>query len=198
MGIFGKNPFKKVKREEITQAILELEKKKDEYQDDIFIKEKYIKEKISQGKKAKTISEKKVLSSRVLALQNQVKAIQKKLSFMEKKIYLIEQVKLAIDDRDFNKYNQTTAIGKLLKDSNKLQSFLTEVVSDKELADRELLDQVDMVDNIMGSYQADDEIYGESEELDNIMALMTEDIDDESLEEESVSESKEKEGPSNV
>lgn len=172
MGLFKRNPLKNIKREDVVDAIIDLEKKKDELQDDIFIKEKQVNQKLHRGKKSKSLSEKKLLANEVLMLQRQVKASQKRVGFIDKKIYVTEQIKLAIDDMEFAEYNNKSTVGKLFKNNNQLEKFLTNVVDMKTLADEDLLQQIDLVDNIMGTYEADDNLYGESQEVNDILSLM--------------------------
>jgi hypothetical protein len=175
MGLFKRNPLKNIKREDVVDAIIDLEKKKDELQDDIFIKEKQVNQKLHRGKKSNSLSEKKLLANEVLMLQRQVKASQKRVGFIDKKIYVTEQIKLAIDDMEFAEYNNKSTVGKLFKNNNQLEKFLTDVVDMKTMADSELLEQIDLVDNIMGTYEEDDSLYGDSKEVNDILSLMEDD-----------------------
>jgi hypothetical protein len=175
MGLFKRNPLKNINREDVVEAIIELEKKKDELQDDIFIKEKQINQKLHRGKKSSSLSEKKLLANEVLMLQRQVKSSQKRVGFIDKKIYVTEQIKLAIDDMEFAEYNNKSTVGKLFKNNTQLERFLTDVVDMKTIADSELLEQIDLVDNIMGTYEEDDNLYGESKEVNDILSLMEDD-----------------------
>jgi hypothetical protein len=175
MGLFKRNPLKNVNRDDVVEAIIELEKKKDELQDDIFIKEKQINQKLHRGKKSNSLSEKKLLANEVMMLQRHVKASQKRVGFIDKKIYVTEQIKLAIDDMEFAEYNNKSTVGKLFKNNSQLEKFLTDVVDMKTVADSELLDQIDLVDGIMGTYEMDDNLYGESKEVNDILSLMEDD-----------------------
>ena len=175
MGLFKRNPLKNIKREDVVDAIIELEKKKDELSDDIFIKEKQINQKLHRGKKSSSLSEKKLLANEVLMLQRQVKSSQKRVGFIDKKVYVTEQIKLAIDDMEFAGYNNKSTVGKLFKNNSQLEKFLTNVVDMKSMADSELLEQIDMVDSIMGTYEEDDNLYGDSKEMNDILSLMEDD-----------------------
>lgn len=175
MGLFKRNPLKNVNREDVVDAIIELEKKKDELQDDIFIKEKQVNQKLHRGKKSNSLSEKKLLANEVLMLQRQVKSSQKRVGFIDKKIYVTEQIKLAIDDMEFAEYNNKSTVGKLFKSNTQLEKFLTTVVDTKTMADQDLLEQIDLVDNIMGTYTEEDNLYGESKEVNDILSLMEDD-----------------------
>jgi hypothetical protein len=178
MGLFKRNPLKNVKREDVVDAIIELEKKKDELSDDVFIREKQISDKMQRGKHSKSLSEKKMLANEILMLQRQVKAAQKRIMFIDKKIYVTGQIKLAIDDKEFADYNKKSTIGQLFKNNASLEKFLTGVVDEKTYADQELNEQIDMVDSIMNTYMEDDNLYGESQDVNNILSMMEEDTDD--------------------
>lgn len=178
MGLFKRHPLKNVKREDVVDAIIELEKKKDELQDDVFIREKQMTDKMQRGKKSKSLSEKKMLANEILMLQRQVKAAQKRIVFIDKKIYVTEQVKLAIDDMEFANYNKKSTVGQMFKNNASLEKFLTNVVDAKTEADTELLEQIDMVDSIMNTYLEEDNLYGESQDMNNILSMMEEDTDD--------------------
>ena len=175
MGLFKRNPLKNINRDDVVEAIIELEKKKDEMQDDIFVKEKQINQKLHRGKKSSSLSEKKLLANEVLMLQRQVKASQKRVGFMDKKIYVTEQIKMAIDDMEFAEYNSKSTVGKLFKNNGQLEKFLTNVVDMKTMADSELLEQIDLVDGIMDTYEMDDNLYGDGKEIDDILSLMEDD-----------------------
>ena len=175
MGLFKRDPLKNIKRDEVVDAIIDLEKKKDEMQDDIFIKEKQINQKLHRGKKSVSLSEKKLLANEILMLQRQVKASQKRVGFVDKKIYVTEQIKLAIDDMEFTNYNKKSTVDKLFANNKQLEKFLTTVVDEKTFADQELLEQIDLVDNIMGVYMEDENLYGESKEVNDILSMMEDD-----------------------
>lgn len=175
MGLFKRNPLKNIKREDVVDAIIELEKKKDELQDDIFIKEKQVNQKLHRGKKSASLSEKKLLANEVLMLQRQIKSSQKRVGFIDKKMYVTEQIKLAIDDMEFAEYNNKSTVGKLFKNNTQLERFLTDVVDMKTMADSELLEQIDLVDSIMGTYESEDSLYGDSQEVNDILSLMEDD-----------------------
>ncbi len=177
MGLFKRNPLKNVKREDVVDAIIELEKKKDELQDDVFIREKQVTDKLQRGKTSKSLSEKKMLANEILMLQRQVKAAQKRIGFLDKKIYVTEQVKLAIDDMEFANYNKKSTVGQMFKNNASLEKFLTNVVDAKTEADTELLEQIDMVDSIMNTYLEEDNLYGESQEMNDILSMMEEDTE---------------------
>lgn len=178
MGLFKRHPFKNVKREEVVDAIIELEKKKDELSDDVFIREKQISDKMQRGKQSKSLSEKKLLANEIMMLQRQVKATQKRIIFVDKKIYVTGQVKLAIDDMDFANYNKKSSVGQMFKNNASLEKFLSNVVDAKTEADSELLEQIDMVDSIMDTYLEEDSLYGESEGVNNILSMMEEDAEE--------------------
>ncbi len=175
MGLFKRNPLKNINRDDVVEAIIELEKKKDEMQDDIFVKEKQINQKLHRGKKSSSLSEKKLLANEVLMLQRQVKASQKRVGFIDKKIYVTEQIKMAIDDMEFAEYNNKSTVGKLFKNNRALERFLTDVVDMKTMADSELLEQIDMVDGIMNTYEMDENLYGDGKEINDILSLMEDD-----------------------
>ncbi len=179
MGLFKRNPLKNIKREEVVDAIVELEKKKDELQDDVFIKEKQITQKLHRGKKSNSLSEKKMLANEILMLQRQVKASQKRIHFIDKKVYVTEQVKLAIDDMEFANYNRKSTLSKMFKSNTQLEKFLTNVVDAKSMADNELLEQIDLVDGIMNTYMEEDNLYGDTQEVNNILSMMEDDVEEE-------------------
>ena len=155
-----------------------IDEKKDELQDDVFIREKQVTDKMQRGKHSKSLSEKKMLANEIMMLQRQVKAAQKRIIFIDKKIYVTEQVKLAIDDMEFANYNKKSTVGQMFKNNASLEKFLTNVVDAKTEADTELLEQIDMVDSIMNTYLEEDNLYGESEDLNNILSMMEDDTEE--------------------
>lgn len=191
MKLFKRNPLKNIQREDVVKAIMDLEKKKDELQNDVYLKEKNIQTKINQGKKSKSLSEKKVLANDVMMLQRQSQASHKRISFIEKKIYVTEQVKLAIDDLEFSNYNKKSSLNKLFKNSDQLQRFLENVVETKTQADQELLDQVEIVDGTMGAYTENEMLYSQSDEMNKILSMMeSDDFDSDTSETEKDDEEK--------
>jgi hypothetical protein len=175
MGLFKRNPLKNIKREDVVESIINLEKQKDEFNDDIFIKEQQITQKLRRGQKSSSLSEKKLLAKEVLMLQRQVKSQQKRVSYIDKKIYVTENIKMAIDDKDFAETFNASPLGKLFRNNTQLEKFLTDVVDIKTQADQDLSEQVDLVDNIMGTYTEDESLYGESKEVNDILSMMEDD-----------------------
>lgn len=172
------NKYQELDRKEINTAIIKFEDRKLEYENDLKGKEELIFNYFEKGKLSKSLNEKKALTQKIVVLKKQANVISNRLQFINKKIQVLEQFKIAIDDRDFNRDTKNNELEKLLGNTDKLQSFLNEVVSEKELQDEKLLDQLNIFDDSLSSYTPNEEIYGDRVDEQSILAMMTEDISD--------------------
>jgi hypothetical protein len=174
-GLFT-NKYDKVDRKQINNAIIDFETKKSEYENDLKSKENIIAEYFSRGKRSKSLSEKKSYSQKILVLRKQSKIISSRVQFINKKIQVLEDFKIAVDDRDFNRDTKNQELERLLSNTSGLQNFLSDVVSEKEFQDETLSSQINLLEDSLGSYEANENIYGETEDEQSILAMMTEDI----------------------
>ncbi len=181
-------PFKKkqkLTKEMLGQRLIELADQKDVYEDRVIILEKRNDDLLEKGKKTKVLSEKKRYARQINANNKQIKSINRRITILTKQEDIVMKLELALDEINDNK-NSNTA-DNLLNNPALMSAVLTDSVALKEYNDEKLLETERMFDNILDSYSEPDELYGDDEDLEDIVALMSE---PEVLEEETVVETK--------
>lgn len=172
MGLFKKNPFKNIKRSEVVDSIIELENKRDELFDDLEKANSQIDKLIKSGRTVRGIEEKKVLANKVVALKRNSSSITRRIRFIERKIEVFNEIKNSIDDAHFSNYNKKSKLDKLLKNEKGLQKYLENISINMTLEEESLAKSLDLITNTKDAFTADDSLYGNSSEIDDVLALM--------------------------
>lgn len=171
MGLFRRNPLKKLKREEVVQSINELEIRRDELFDELEKKSLEIKELIKDGGRYGNV-EKRILANKVVVLRRNCSAIERRINFLERRIEVCNEIKNSIDDAHFSIYNKKSKLGKILKNDKVLQNYLETVSISVSLEEEQLAKSMDIISNTKEASVNEEKIYGHSNEVEDVLALM--------------------------
>jgi hypothetical protein len=186
---FKKNKYKELTRDQVNDAIIELEKRREEIEEDILVNEQKMQDSIIQGKKAKDLNEKKMYSRRVRNLQKTNARKHKQIKLLEKKVGVLDRVKYVIDGKEFLQNSANSEIDFIFNDPEGLHEFMSETIGELDEMDQELDATLEMMDDLLDEEYEDDM----SEDEEEILAVMMEDDDDSLAPEESESPEQEEE-----
>lgn len=180
--MFGRNKFKKLKREEVVDAIIELNKQQDEIENGILAKAAESEKLLERGRKEKNRDIKLLCAKKYNTLQEEIKRDTKRAAFLLYNVKMLEKLKAAVDDNEFVRNNTKLPLNKLLTDQKALAKFLESTIGNKAEAENMLVE----TDRLFETYEeaASDEsspIYSVSKSDDELLAMfeLQEQIDSE-------------------
>ncbi len=181
--MFGRNKFKKLKREEVVDAIIQLSKQQEDLESGILAKSEESEKLLERGRKEKNRDIKLLCAKKYNSLQEEIKRDSKRAAFLIYNVKMLEKLKAAIDDNSFVRNTTKMPLNKLLGDQKALARFLEDAIRSKSEAEDMLVD----ADRLFDSYEqaaADDTspIYSANKSDDELLAMfeMQEQLESES------------------
>lgn len=147
--MFGRNKFKKLKREEVVDAIIELTKQQEELENGVLTKSEEVDKLMERGKKEKNRDIKLLCAKKVTSLREEIKRDTNRAAYLLYNIKLMEKLKSAIDDKQFVKNTTKIPLNKLIGDQKALAMFLQDAVADRNAAEDALVE----ADRLFESYE---------------------------------------------
>lgn len=181
--MFGRNKFKKLKREDVVDAIIALGKQQEDLESGILAKSEESEKLLERGRKEKNRDIKLLCAKKYNSLQDEIKRDTKRAAFLIYNVKMLEKLKAAIDDNQFVQNTTKMPLNKLLGDQKALAQFLEGAIRNKTDAESMLVE----ADRLFESYEeaAADEtspIYSANKSDDELLAMfeMQEQLDSES------------------
>lgn len=170
--MFGRNKYKKLKREDVVDAIIELGKQQESLESDILAKSDEVEKLMERGKREKNRDIKLLCAKKISSLQDEIKRSTKRAAFLLYNVKLLERLKAAIDDNQFVENTTKLPLNKLLTDQKALAQFLESAVKSKTDAESALVE----ADQLFESYEqaADGDsspIYSTNSSDDELLAM---------------------------
>lgn len=171
MFFFGRNKFKKIKREDIVDAICEINKQQDELERSIIDKSSRIKELMEKGKSEQNRDMRLFYAKKISAMQAEIRRDTKRNMYLMQNVKNLDNLKAAIDDNAFIANNTKLPLNKLLNNPAELNKFLQDVLSTKNEAEQSLVDANQAFEDYEKATEERSEIYGVSESDDDLLAM---------------------------
>lgn len=169
---FKKDKFKKLKREEVVDAIVELEKQESEIEKGIVEKTKQINDLMQKGRQEKSQDLKLFYVKKISHLQEEKKEDINRGMYLLYNSRLLNKLKNAIDDNSFFANTGKISLNNLLSDQKNLAKFLNKALNTKVMAEDVLTEADDTFNEVKGLYEENERIYGVNSSDDDILALM--------------------------
>lgn len=166
-----KNRYKKLKKEQVQDAIYELEKQERLIEDLLLEKQEEIDHYLKKGKKEKTSELRLLYAKKIKHLKEEMQADISKGSYLLYNIRLLRQLKEAIEDKEFFQTTTKMSLGNLLKDQKGLATFLNQALNTKIVAEDVLTTADETFMEIKGAYEPSQEIYGVDKNDDEILSI---------------------------
>jgi len=188
---FKKDKFKKLKREDVVNAIIELEKQESDIEKGIVEKTKQIEDLMKKGRLEKSQDLKLFYVKKISHLQEEKKEAINRGMYLLYNSRLLNKLKNAIDDNSFFANTGKISLNNLLSDQKNLAKFLNKALNTKVMAEDVLTEADDTFNEIKGLYEENQKIYGVNSSDDELLALLeTGDTDVMEMDEEVVEEKK--------
>lgn len=180
--MFGRNKFKKVKREDVVDAIVEQTKQQEDLEKGILAKSEEVERLLERGRKEKNRDVQLLLAKKVNSLKEEIRRDTRRAAFLIYNVQLLEKLKAAIDDNQFIRNTTKLPLNKLLSDQKALAAFLESSVQSRAEAETSLA----AADEMFNAYEeaADSQsspIYATNTSDDELLAMfeMQEQLDSE-------------------
>lgn len=174
-----KNRYKKLKREEVSQAIYELEKQEQGIEDGILERQEEIDFLLAKGKKEKSDDLKLLYAKKINHLKEEIKNDISKGSYLLYNIKLLNKIKDAIDDKAFFLGANKISLNSLLKDQTNLAKFLNKALNTKIASEEVLTSADETLTEIQDAYEPNKDIYGVTKSDDELLAVFEGGLDSE-------------------
>lgn len=182
--MFGRNKFKKLKRENVVDAIIEQTKQQEDLESGILAKSDEVEKLLERGRKEKNRDIKLLCAKKVNSLQEEIKRDTKRAAFLLYNVKLLEKLKAAIDDNQFIQNTSKLPLNKLLSDQKALAQFLESTVQNRTAAEDALIGADELFESYEQAADADTSpIYSVNKSDDELLAMfeMQEQLDSEAL-----------------
>ena len=173
MGLFG-NKFKKIKRGDVVDAIVELEKAQQNEISAIGEREKEIEKLMEQGRRTKDRNFQLALAKRINMLKAENANTAKRIQYLNANTQALNQLKTSLDDESFIVNNSKMPLNKLLSDPGQLRKFLNSVTLKKQRSENVLGEALDVFNEAEENYIPDERIYGINESDDALLSMFEE------------------------
>ncbi len=180
--MFGRNKFKKLKREDVVDAIITLSKQQEDLESGILDKSAEVEKLMQRGKCEKNRDVKLLCAKKISSLQDEIKRDSKRAAFLLYNVKMLDKLKGAIDDNQFVSNTSKLPLNKLLSDQKALAQFLQSAIASRTSAENTLVE----ADQLFDAYEqaADNDqspIYAADRSDDELLAIfeMQEQLDSE-------------------
>ena len=171
--MFG-NKFKKIKRGDVVDAIVELEKAQQNEISAIGEREKEIEKLMEQGRRTKDRNLQLALAKRINMLKAENANTAKRIQYLNANTQALNQLKTSLDDESFIVNNSKMPLNKLLSDPGQLRKFLNSVTLKKQRSENVLGEALDVFNEAEENYIPDERIYGINESDDALLSMFEE------------------------
>jgi hypothetical protein len=168
---FRKNKFKKLKKEEVQDAIYELEKQENLIEDLLLEKQEEVDYYLNKGKREKAEELRILYAKKISHLKQEMQGHISKGSYLLYNIKLLSKLKESIDDKEFFENTGKVSLGNLLKDQRGLAVFLNKALNIKISAEEVLTTADETFSEIQDAYLPNQEIYGIGQSDDEILSV---------------------------
>lgn len=166
-----RNKFEKIKRSDVVESIIEIEKKQNDEIDAVNERNAQIAQLKKQGMKIHDRDMRLALAKKINRLLAENKQSAARVQYLNANISALTQLKNALDDRDFITNNTNMPLNALLNDTKMLRKFLASVNSKKMVGETGLVNALDVFEEAEEAYEGDERIYAASDDDDKLLAM---------------------------
>ena len=170
MGLF-KSKYDKLTREEVVEAICQLEKESQDIENGLEEKQVKINELMEKGRKGADQQLKLLYAKKINTLKAEREQDVRRAMFLMYNIQLLNKLKNAIDDNQLFKNSSKMSLSNLLADQKGLAKFLNKTLNTRVNAEDVLTSADDMFREIEDAYEQNDTIYGVNNADDALLAM---------------------------
>lgn len=170
MGLF-RSKYDKLTREEVVDAICQLEKEMRSIEDGLIEKQKQVDDLMAKGKKETNKEIKLFYAKRINSLKAEREQSVQRAMYLMYNVQLLNKLKNAIDDNQFFKNSSKVSLGNLLADQKGLAKFLNKTLNTRVAAEDVLTNADETFKAVEDAYEKNGSIYGMNEQDDALLAM---------------------------
>ena len=168
-------PFKskvdKLKREDVVDAICNLEKQESDLESAIEERARTIEELLAKGRKESNRELKLFYAKKITTLREENQTDVQRAMYLMYNTKLLRKLKTTIDDNEFFVRTGKVSLGNLLADQKGLAQFLNKALGTKVRSEQVLTAADDTWNEVQSGYEANERIYGVNEHDDELLAM---------------------------
>ncbi|MEG1509402.1 MAG: hypothetical protein RR454_02985 [Clostridia bacterium] len=171
MSIFSRKKFDKIKREEVVEAIIGLEKQEEDIIASFDESKKKIGELVAKGKRETDRNMQVAYAKKIESIQRENASASKRWQFVNSNLSAMYALKSAMDDREFIANNSKISLNDMLTNPKELEKFLSKTNVKKMQHEDKLAGSLGVIDTVNESYVENEKVYGVSDNMQNILAM---------------------------
>lgn len=166
-----KNKFEKIRRSEVVDSIIELERKQEEEIAAVDERNATIVQLKKQGAKQKDRAMRLALAKKINRLIAENGNSARRIQYLNANLAALNQLKEALDDREFLSNNTNMPINALLNNTSALRKFLMSTTGKRMAGESNLTNALEVFDEAAEAYEGDERIYGMNEDDEKLLAM---------------------------
>lgn len=166
-----KSKYEKLKREDVVEAICDLEKQENDLESAIVERARTIDELLEKGRKETNRELKLFYAKKITSLREENQTDVKRGMYLMYNMKLLRKLKSTIDDNEFFVRTGKVSLGNLLADQKGLAQFLNKALNTKVSSEQVLTEADDIWNEVQSGYEENERIYGVSEHDDELLAM---------------------------
>ena len=166
-----KSKFDKLKREDVVDAICNLEKQESDLESAIEERARTIEELLAKGRKESNRELKLFYAKKITTLREENQTDVQRAMYLMYNTKLLRKLKTTIDDNEFFIRTGKVSLGNLLADQKGLAQFLNKALGTKVRSEQVLTAADDTWNEVQSGYEANERIYGVNEHDDELLAM---------------------------
>ena len=166
-----KDKYSQLTREEVTDAIFELERELKALEEKIYSTGDEVSKLMAMGAKEKDRSRKVFLAKKINMLKAEREQGEKRAMYLMYNIQMLGKLRQAIDDNKFFGDKVKGSLNSLLADQQGLAQFLNQALQTKINAEQVLPDADETFKEVESMYEENATIYGKSDADDELLAM---------------------------
>ena len=166
-----KSKFDKLKREDVVDAICNLEKQESDLESAIEERARTIEELLAKGRKESNRELKLFYAKKITTLREENQTDVQRAMYLMYNTKLLRKLKTTIDDNEFFVRTGKVSLGNLLADQKGLAQFLNKALGTKVRSEQVLTAADDTWNEVQSANEANGPIHGENEHDDELLAM---------------------------
>ena len=166
-----KSKYEKLKREDVVEAICDLEKQENDHESAIVERARTIDELLEKGRKETNRELKLFYAKKITSLREENQTDVKRGMYLMYNMKLLRKLNSTIDDNEFFVRTGKVSLGNLLADQKGLAQFLNKALNTKVSSEQVLTEADDIWNEVQSGYEENERIYGVNEHDDELLAM---------------------------
>lgn len=168
---FKRNKLNKIQRSDVVDNIIEIDKRQAQEMEKFQANNLEIAKLMGDGRKCTDRNMQLAIAKRINLLKVENSRVGQRVQYLNSNLQALNQLKTALDDKEFLLNNSNMPLNQLLSDRKALTKFLNSVTKTRMTSEESLVGVLDTFELAEDSYQANEKIYGINDADDQLLAM---------------------------